>query len=486
MNVKSLHRAEDGSFQYLSEQGEVLTYEERFSPEMWDCSEAFKFAGIRGYEPMTAKELETEEEQDKVLEDSSYVVEEKFDGTRALVYFFSQQVYDPERNTLTDEYTGYCRVFSRRISKKTGFYVENTDSVPQIREIDCPKLGGTILDGEMFINGLPFKEVSSVLNCLWDRAIDRQIEKGFVTFHAFDILFYKGVDMRRFPLERRKKFLQTILAECDSPYIEGVDCYECGNLLGGGSINGHQLAVDVYSEVMKRVKDRDEDVYFDSLEEDKDKYPHLYECWKNDSPLTPRAYYELIVSTGGEGVMVKPKDGKYLHKRGWEYSKVKAFLTRDLIITGFDEPTREYTGKDRTTWGFWEEVSTGKKVKGNFYGKAGYEPITKFYFNSQVGNLMLGVLITREELDSIPEKKRGEFEPYDKNTYIMHVCECGGFDDDTRDYFTRNRKRLIHKVVEVKANGLFKDTGKMRHPRFMRLRPDKNLEQCKWIDHIGG
>ena len=487
MNVNSLHRAEDGSFQYLSDNGEVLTYDERFSPEVWDCPEAFKFAGIRGYEPMTAKELETEEAQDEVFDSPENVIEEKFDGTRALVYFFSQQVYDPERNELTDEYTGHCRVFSRRVSKKTGFYVENTDSVPQIREIDCPKLGGTIIDCEAFINGLPFKEVSSVLNCLWDKAVDRQIEKGFITFHAFDILFYKGVDMRRFPLERRKKYLQTVISECGSPYIEGVDCYECGAVLGGGSIKGHQLAVDVYSEVMKRIRDIEEDVYFDCLEEDKDKYPNLYQCWKSDSPLTPRAYYELIVSTGGEGVMVKSKSGKYLHKRGWEYSKVKAFLTRDLIITGFDEPTREYTGKDCKTWGLWEEVATRKKVQGNYYGKADYEPVTKFYFNNQVGNLMLGVVITREELDEIPEKKRGDFEPYIvADTYIMHVCECGGFDDETREYFTRNKKRLVHKVVEVKANGLFKDTGKMRHPRFMRLRPDKNLEQCTWKDHIGG
>ena len=31
--------------------------DEMFPSEMWDCPEAFKMAGIRGYEPMTAKEL---------------------------------------------------------------------------------------------------------------------------------------------------------------------------------------------------------------------------------------------------------------------------------------------------------------------------------------------------------------------------------------------------------------------------------------------
>ena len=32
----------------------------------------------------------------------------------------------------------------------------------------------TILDGEMFINGRPFKDVSSNLNCLWDKAIEER------------------------------------------------------------------------------------------------------------------------------------------------------------------------------------------------------------------------------------------------------------------------------------------------------------------------
>ena len=71
--------------------------DEMFPSEMWDCPEAFKMAGIRGYEPMTAKELETEEVQDERLADSSNIIEEKFDGTRALVYFMSQQVFDPEK-----------------------------------------------------------------------------------------------------------------------------------------------------------------------------------------------------------------------------------------------------------------------------------------------------------------------------------------------------------------------------------------------------
>lgn len=439
-----------------------------FSIEDWDSAEVFKLSGIRGYEPMTAKELDTEEKQDEALNNTTDFIEEKFDGTRGLVYLLSQdEVLD------NDEIIerGYCRVFSRRISKKTGFYVENSDSVPQIKEIDVPSLGGTVLDGEMFINGRPFKEVSSTLNCLWDKAIERQTEKGFISLHAFDILFYKGIDLRKMPLERRKVYLHLAVKEANSPYIEEVEYYECGK----------PLSTNLYKEVAKRINDFDEDSYFTSLEDNKKNYPNLYNCWKNNLPLTPRAYYELIVSTGGEGVIVKPKDGHYNHKRGWEYSKIKKFLTRELVLIRFDKPTREYKGKAPKNWAYYE----------------GDTPVTKYYYNRLVGNMILGVVITKEELEAIPEKKRGyvhnfvdvckgyEDDPDVQDLLIMEVCECGGYSDEQREYFTRRRLDLEGKItVEVKANEIFKDTGKLRHPRFLRTRLDKEPTRCIWKDHI--
>lgn len=476
--LKTLHRSdEDNKFHAVDlKTGEDTIIEELFPSEMWDCPEAFKEAKIKGYEPMTAKELETEEQQDEKLNDPSYFVEEKFDGTRALVYFLSQPTKDGSD-------VGFCRVFSRRISKKTGFYVENTDNMPHIRELDVPELAGTILDGEMFIDGLPFKEVSSTLNCLWDKSVDRQIEKGFISFHAFDILFYKGIDLRNMPLERRKVYLHLAVEEANNEHIQEVKYFECGDVLKD---------VDFYFEVLDILGDYGEEQYFEELEENKDTYPHLYECWKGGKGLTPRAYYEFIVSIGGEGVIVKPKAGKYHHKRGWEYSKIKKFLTRELIVLRFSEPTKEYTGKDVKKWGFWVEKDTDKRVMGNFYNDPKYIPVTKHYYNRQVGNLVLGVLITKEEYDKIPKNKQGmihqpscaKINDHDE-MYIMEVCECAGFDDETREYFTRNESRLVGSVIEVKANELFRDSGKMRHPRYLRMRFDKEPERCIWRDHIG-
>lgn len=461
IDLNTLHREED-HFVANSISGHAIPVTCDFPIEEWCDASVFKKAKIVGYEPMTAKELETEDVQDARLNDANNYFEEKFDGTRALVYF------------LENERGGYCRVFSRRISKKTGFYVENTDSLPQLKLIDEPEMAGTILDGEMFINGLPFKEVSSTLNCLWDKAIDRQIEKGFITFHAFDILFYHGIDLRKMPLHRRKVYLHLAVEEAGSDYIEEVKYYDCNTVKG----------LDFSYELLTRISPFDEDWYLSDLETDKDKYPNLYAWWKNNYTFNPRAYYELIVSTGGEGLIVKPKNGRYLHKRGWEYSKIKKFLTRDLIVTGFSEPTKEYTGKEIKKWTYWVHKDTDVRKLGNFYGDKNYIPVTKYYFYNQVGVMRLGVLITSEEYEAMKPNKRGVIINY-FNKYVMEVCECGGFDDETRQYFTDNKDKLIGSVVEVKANELFRDSGKMRHPRYMRMRFDKEPERCIWRDHIG-
>ena len=128
-------------------------------------------------------------------------------------------------------------------------------------------------------------------------------------------------------------------------------------------------------------------------------------------------------------------------------------------------------------------------MQGNFFGDSNYTPVTKYYFYNQVGVMRLGVLITPEEYESLKPNKRGVLvevdDVFNPNYYLMEVCECAGFDDETREYFTRNKNKMIGSVVEVKANELFRDSGKMRHPRYMRMRFDKEAERCIWSDHIG-
>lgn len=549
--------------------------------EHYTSAEMYEKVGLKGYAPMTAKEIESEEQQDILLNNSNYIIEEKFDGTRALLYFlapkplkhkgvyiedfmikysllsgsgfsngkdriyefflshssnkervdflkkefgigggtvvfpndshgyrnFNASHYEVEHDGITIKVSwskvsnlfsqmidsgefypqaGYTRCFSRRVSEKTKWYCENTDSLPQLRGLNIPEMNGTILDGEMFIPDRPFKDVSSTLNCKWDKAIDRQTELGFIVFHAFDILFYKGIDLRKMPLKRRKHYLKLAVEKINSPYVKLVDYHSCGSLI--------PVMIDNVAKLRQK-----ESSYPNLVKEinalDKGNNPFI-------SPvgITPRAYYEYIVATGGEGVMIKPLDGKYHHKRGREYQKIKKFLTREAVVMGFTEPTDDYKGKFPTIekWDYWETNELDRvdlsectpkeraEFKKNWYPDE-CRPVSKYYCYNWVGNIRFGVVITPEEVAKLPKNKKFNIEEMTiegATMSVLEVGECSGFDEETREMFSEDPESWVGKVIEVKANEIFKDTGKLRHPRFLRCRNDKSPLDCTYRDHV--
>lgn len=554
--------------------------------EHYTSADMYEKAGLIGYAPMTAKEIETEEQQDAILNDPQYIIEEKFDGTRALLYFLapkrlkrkdfsssefgedefvlrhslldgsgfthgSDRIYEfflsnksatervsflkdefgtggntlvlPDKtrgwrnynakgyevtyndrvlkyswssiaDTISDmidegEYypqKGFTRCFSRRVSEKTKWYCENTDSLPQLRGLDVPEMSGTILDGEMFIPNRPFKDVSSTLNCKWDKAIDRQLELGFIVFHTFDILFYKGIDLRKMPLRRRKHYLKLAVEKINSPYVKLVDYHSCGSKIPVmiDNVARFRQRESSYPNLVKEI---------DALDVGNNPFVSLV-------GLSPRAYYEYIVATGGEGVMVKPIDGKYHHKRGREYQKIKKFLTREVVIMGFTDPTDEYKGKFPTVekWDYWEttegdrvdlseySAESRKKFKDNWYPDE-CRPISKHYCKYWVGTIRFGVTITPEEMLKLPKNKKFNVEEMileGDDVLVLEVGECSGFDEETREMFSEDPESWVGKVIEIKANEIFKDTGKLRHPRYLRLREDKSPTECTYKDHI--
>ena len=439
----------------------------------YSCAEDYENAGLKYISPMLAKELEEEEKQDACLNSPDYYVEEKFDGTRATLHFCEE----------------FTRCFSRRVSNKTGWFCENSDSVPHIRDIAIPELAGTIIDGEMFIPDRPFKDVASTLNCKWDKAVARQEEIGKIVFHAFDIMYYKGIRVEMMPLHRRKVYLQKVIDAVKSQYIEMVAYHECGQAI---STVPYEKTHGNLSEVFNRLGSK------------KEAYPNFYREMKSNGgnfhALSPRAFYEYIVATGGEGVIVKPKDGKYHYKRGWEYSKIKKFLTRECIIMGYSEPTDDYKGKFPTIdkWDYWETTdgdvvdlssltpTEREQFKKNWYPDE-CRPVSKFYAKGWVGNIRFGVIITPEEESKLPKGKKFNIEEayaYDKLVRLLEVGECSGFDEETRQYITEHKVELRGTVLEVKANEIFKDTGKLRHPRFLRFRTDKSPLECTLKNHL--
>lgn len=64
---------------------------------------------------------------------------------------------------------------------------------------------------------------------------------------------------------------------------------------------------------------------------------------------------------------------------------------------------------------------------------------------------------------------------------LVEVCKCSGMTDAQRLQFTQ--KLPLGEVVEVKAQCVA-GKGRLRHPRFIRMRPDKNPSECKasWLE----
>lgn len=443
---------------------------EIYAPKFLDytCPEDYIKDDVIGVEPMTAKEPLNDEELEKMLTSSDYIAEEKLDGTRCTMHLLE----------------GANRLFSRRISKKTDWYAENTDSVPHLRDFEVPEdFYGTILDGEMRIDDRDFKDVSSTLNCKYDEAILRQTELGYITFHAFDIIYFKGVYVAKLPLIKRKALLKQVIQALDFQYVKEEE----------------------YTDdlMWKRVTPKIKEYLKTNAQEFENKYPELYGCLcfaftpedilkgvKQMIALPKKAWYEYILLHDGEGLMLKDKQGTYKHTRGREYTKMKKFDTWDVVILDFLQPTRDYTGKElnnpEATWDYWYDAEDDSRiVEGTMTmseaDAQGLLPCTKHYAMDWIGTVKFGVEITSDELTKW-QKTNKDKKPEIIGRHLV-VGECSGMNEETREYMTNHQDELIHTVIEVGANEILK-TGKLRHPRFIRFRNDKEAERCTWKDHL--
>ena len=126
--------------------------------------------------PMTCKEFNTRYFTDP----NDWLAQEKLDGHRAIC-------------------SNGKKFFSRRISKKTGFFAENTECVPHL-VWDCKDV---IFDGEL-VHPKGFSSVQSVVGSLPPKALAYQLEHGFLEYHVFDIICAGTLEERLAKLQRIK------------------------------------------------------------------------------------------------------------------------------------------------------------------------------------------------------------------------------------------------------------------------------------------
>lgn len=455
------------------ETGEVI------SPLFIDykCPEDYKKANVYSIEPMTAKEYLNDAELEEMLTSTDYIAEEKLDGTRCTFHIYSKA----------------NRLFSRRISKKTNWYAENSDSVPHLRDLAIGHMfNNTVLDGEMRIDGREFKDVSSTLNCNWEEAIARQEELGYITFHAFDIIYYKGVYVAKCPLSKRKELLARVVKAIDNKYVQEEPYFDdvITVTITDRMVRDYMFNLMSESAYPNLYRNLANNINFDR--EDFDRHDCLGADFEFSLEIDKKTFYEYVIYNGGEGIMLKPKNGKYFHKRGREYTKYKKFNTWDVVILDFMQPTEEYTGKELSTWQYWgmyrqgvlEEIIEGDEPT-PYTRDHTVAPVTKHFAMEWIGTVKYGVIITDKELEKWRKdnpKEKPEIITLNEVDYLV-VGECSGFDEMTREFFTDNQKDLLGTVIEVGANEIMK-TGKLRHPRYIRQRHDKDASQCIWKDHI--
>lgn len=425
------YNKENNSLTYVNENGRSYLASPDISPKFSGLTkEDFlnnKF--VYDIEPMSCKEGNIKSEE---LFKDAFILEDKLDGHRGILQI------TPKGNLL----------FSRRISKKTGWWNESSDTVPHLRDLSLidadsinPLTGkndfvGTVLDGE--IVSFDFESVQSIVNSLPENAIKFQIENDFAVYHVFDCLVYKGFPLHNFPLWKRKLYLGVLFRNNPLPdYFRNVLFYssfkyskEYANL----KKNYHTKNFCFYDEPVPRPTES--------------KLDYVKAEWDN----------------GREGVILKNINSKYEMKRSNNWIKIKEERTDDLIIMGFEEATKEYDGKTLKEKGFWDywEDSSGNIIKERLIGKEhpNLIPVTKPYAMGWIGAIVGGVY---------------------KGENLVEIARVKGIKDKDQEYIKKSKEKLIGTVIEVKSQRISDEKIKsLRHPRFYRWRKDKDASLCTW------
>lgn len=127
--------------------------------------------------------------------------------------------------------------------------------------------------------------------------------------------------------------------------------------------------------------------------------------------------------------------------------KIKQFDTIDAVIMSIEMPTKEYTGKDPEHYPYRDE-------EGN--------PVNRLWYLGMANSFSIG-LIKGHEL-------------------IKIGTVASGLDDNMRLAMKDYPDQFIGQVVELSCMSIDKEAHTLRHPRLVRMREDKNKENCYWED----
>ena len=328
---------------------------------------------------------------------------EKKDG------YFAKLIKDEDGNVIL-----YSR--SRGVNGK---FADKHEWVPHLNPFFETLPQGTCLLGELYFPSKPgSKNVTTIMGCLKERAIERQKAGEKLHFYIFDCLAYAGKNWLNYPARKRFAFVDDFGITAD--YVTHAHY-----------VSGKEL-------------------------------------W---------AMLQEILARGDEGIVITHMDGKYEPgKRPSKTTlKIKKELkqTIDCFFTGRGSaPTHEYTGKEIETWQYWEHITTHEKLNGDYYrdyqeGKP-IIPVTKGWYNGWYGSLEIAVL--RKKVGSRCKINGEVFEDYE----VYPIGWLSGLPDEMK----ADPSKFAFKPIEVTAMEYDAICHTLRHGKMVGWREDLCVKDC--------
>lgn len=269
-------------------------------------------------------------------------------------YIGSLKVDGYYQRAIKDE-DGNCFMIARSRNVK-GEIVDKIDWAPQLKLFLEGVPNGTVFLTEAYLpNAEGSKNVTSILGCLRDKAIERQ-KKTPLHFHIFDVMAFEGTNFIQTPYEERaQKLLEIRDAVPLNRFIHFTEFFEG---------------------------------------------PELWE------------QLQTYLAAGREGMVIMRKDAIVYQKRtpARVSIKVKKELedTIDCFFTGrWIASTKLHSGKveQLPDWEYWYNERTGERLEGLHYNEyvsgSPIVPITKGYFYDWAGSLEIGVFNASGKVEPI-------------------------------------------------------------------------------------
>lgn len=355
---------------------------------------------------------------------ASWSDEKKRDSAHSKIFsgeWLGSKKFDGYFAKLVKDEDGNIGLYSRSRNVK-GEFPEKHEWVPHLQSFFDSLPNGTCLLGELYLPSAPgSRNITALMGCLKEKAIERQNKGEKLHFYVFDCLAVGGQNVLGMPASHRFGLLQSI----------------------------NQFLPD------------DEYISFAVYKTGK-------ELW---------AMLQEILARGDEGIVITHKNGVYEPgKRPSKTTlKIKKELkqTIDCFFTGIGSaPTKDYTGKEIETWQYWENLRTGEKINGecfrDYMEGAAITPITKSYFHGWCGSLEIGVL--RHKVGS---KCKINGVIYD-DTEVFPIGWLSGLTEEMK----ANPNKYAFQPIEVTAMEWDGFNHTLRHGKMVGWRKDLNIKDC--------